>query len=133
AKRAVKVDSLSPAAKAAARDVGLDNNRTALLSAKRAGGNDPSKEVEALRAISDVKKEQKKTARAKREQDLAAKQCALPQKRYGAILADAFSLGHCANVAASSRGHEGMGIRVQIALRLGQRQGRDRLLVSQQS
>lgn len=47
AHRAVKVAALSPEAKQAARDTGLDDNRTALLeAAKRA---DPEKQVEAIR------------------------------------------------------------------------------------
>ena len=46
ARRAVKVDSLSPEAKQAARDAGLDGNRSALLAAAKE--TTPEKQVEAL-------------------------------------------------------------------------------------
>jgi hypothetical protein len=46
AKRAVKTDSLSPEAKATARKVGLDDNRSALLEA--ACETNPAKQVESL-------------------------------------------------------------------------------------
>ena len=47
ASRAVKVASLSPEAKAVATEVGLDNNRTALLEAAKE--TEPQKQVEAIR------------------------------------------------------------------------------------
>ena len=48
ARRAVKVAGLSPEAKTAATEVGLDGNRSALLAAAKE--SDPAKQVEALRA-----------------------------------------------------------------------------------
>jgi len=48
AKRAIKVASLSPEAKEAARELGLDDNRSALLKAASAA---PDKQAEAIRDI----------------------------------------------------------------------------------
>jgi ParB-like chromosome segregation protein Spo0J len=50
--RAVKVDSLTPEAKQAAREVGLDDNRSALLEAARV---DPEKQADYLRQRSTFK------------------------------------------------------------------------------
>jgi ParB family chromosome partitioning protein len=50
ARRAVKVAALSPEAKEVAREVGLDDTRTALLEAKAKGGGDAAGEVAYLRA-----------------------------------------------------------------------------------
>lgn len=55
AHRAVKVAGLSPEAKVAAREAGLDNNRTALLSAAKKA--EPSAQVEALRVYAKPKEE----------------------------------------------------------------------------
>jgi ParB-like chromosome segregation protein Spo0J len=52
AKRAVKVASLTPEAKAAARELKLDDNRTALLMAARAA---PARQAEVLREIATEK------------------------------------------------------------------------------
>lgn len=52
ARRAVKVASLSPEAKEAARDVGLDDNRTALLEAARAA---PERQATVIRDYAEKK------------------------------------------------------------------------------
>lgn len=62
AKRAVKVAGLSDEAKEAARETGLDNNRTALLEA--AAFTEPAKQVSALRER-HAAKEREKSADAK--------------------------------------------------------------------
>lgn len=54
AQRAEKVASLSEQAKAAARDAGLDNNRSALL--RIASSKEPAAQVEAVRAIAERKR-----------------------------------------------------------------------------
>lgn len=61
ARRAVKVASLSHDAKVAAKEVGLDNNRSALLEA--AEEPDPNKQVDKVREIATKKKEKKKRAK----------------------------------------------------------------------
>lgn len=52
AHRAVKVASLTPEAKEAAREVGLDDNRSALLAAAKA---EPQQQAEVIRKIADEK------------------------------------------------------------------------------
>nr|WP_244635565.1 hypothetical protein [Chthonobacter albigriseus] len=52
ASRATKVASLTPEAKAVAREVGLDDNRSALLSAARA---EPGKQAAVIRQIAERK------------------------------------------------------------------------------
>jgi hypothetical protein len=49
----IKINSMSAEAKAAAREVGLDNNRTALIAAAKETG--PKKQVEALKERAKVK------------------------------------------------------------------------------
>lgn len=95
AHRAVKVASLSPEAKEAAREAGLDNNRSALLQIAKA-----KKDIQAevARRVAEVKRreaeqkrakvEAKKELRARRESELAAKQVSLPDRKYGVIYAD---------------------------------------------
>ena len=52
AKRAVRVDSLTPEAKEAARDVGLDDNRSALLQAAKV---EPERQAETIRELAQAK------------------------------------------------------------------------------
>src|ERR1700722_2988331 len=56
ARRAIKVDSLTPEAKEAARDVGLDDNRSALLRAAEVA---PEHQAQAIRDIAAKKQEAK--------------------------------------------------------------------------
>ncbi len=96
--RAVKVVALSPEAKAAARERGLDDNRSALLEAARVPAAEQAKAIleiadrKALAIVGKaIRKEQqdgKKRAREAKERGLAARQRLLPDKRYGVIYAD---------------------------------------------
>lgn len=66
AHRAVKVASLTPEAKQAAREVGLDDNRSALLAAAKA---EPEKQAEVIRQIKAEGDARKEAAKAMRQQE----------------------------------------------------------------
>lgn len=78
AKRAVKVASLTPEAKEAAREVGLDDNRSALLAAAKA---EPQQQAEVIRKIADEKAERAllKPAKAPTITSLVKEAVSLPE------------------------------------------------------